>query len=128
LPSLIKLAKKQLEQEDKEILKIKFSHDYAKLPENWEGTQAGLIGIQIIPDMDNWKKRFPQLIAVDTMFRGEEGHYELNFKEGILLFFIHLNTARLFTTIRRYTPYKQEYYENNIFKSFTMVRLNETRR
>jgi len=119
---------KMTSKEDKEILKIKFSHDYEKLPEDWEGTQAVLLGMEIIPDMDNWKKRFPQLIELDTKFRGEEGHYNLDFKEGILLFFIHLNTARLFTTIRRYTPYKQEYYENNIFKSFIMVRLNETRR
>ena len=119
---------KMTSKEDKEILKIKFSHDYEKLPEDWEGTQAVLLGMEIIPDMDNWKKRFPQLIELDTKFRGEEGHYNLDFKEGILLFFIHLNTARLFTTIRRYTPYKQEYYENNIFKSFIMVRLNEKRR
>lgn len=105
------------------IKEIKFSYDYFKLPEDWNGTQAVLLGLEVITDVDNWKKKFPQLIEFDTKFRGKEGHYNIDFKEGLLLFFFHLNAKTLFTTIRRYTLYKQEYYEDSIFDTFKLVKI-----
>lgn len=102
--------------------KLKFSHDYSKLPACWEGTQAILIGVQRIRDMDALKKRIPQLIKTDTMFRGDDGLYLLNFKEGILLIFFHLNTSSLFTTFRRYTDEKYRYYNKNAGETFELVR------
>lgn len=104
--------------------KLKFSHDYTKLPPNWEGTQAMLIGVQYISDMERFKRRLPQLIRADTEFRGENGSYELNFKEGILLTFFHLSSARFFTTIRRFTETKYEYYEGEQQEMFELVRVS----
>ncbi len=103
---------------------LKFSHDYEKLPLNWDGTQAILIGIQYISDMKIFKNRLPQLIRVDTKFRGEEDSYELNFKEGILLTFFHLNSARLFTTIRRFTETKYDYYNSECQELFILKRVD----
>ena len=105
--------------------KLKFSHDYNKLPVKWDGTQAILIGVQHIRNMETFKKRLPQLIRADTMFRGEEGFYALKFKEGILLTFFHLNSSQIFTTIRRFTPEKSEYYQEREMETFELVRIYE---
>lgn len=104
---------------------IKFSHDYFKLPGDWNGTQAVLIGVSDIDDMDNFKLRYPQLIIHDTTFRHEEGTYPLNFKQGLLLTFFHLNAKYLFTTIRRYTPEKAKYYHSNVMETFELKRVYE---
>jgi hypothetical protein len=103
--------------------KLKFSHDYTKLPVKWDGTQAILIGVQHIEDMDQFKKRLPQLIRADTFFRGEEGSYPLKFKEGLLLTFFHLDTCQIFTTIRRFTDEKSEYYQDRELEIFELVRM-----
>jgi len=103
--------------------KLKFSHDYMKLPVKWDGTQAILIGMQHIEDMERFKKRLPQLIRMDTMFRGEEGFYPLTFKEGLILVFFHLNSGTLFTTIRRFTKEKSEYYQREELEIFELIRV-----
>ena len=104
--------------------KLKFSHDFEKLPVYWEGTQAILVGVLHIPDMEIFKKRLPQLIKADTLFK-EDGlwqWYSLNFKEGILLTFFHLNISCLFTTFRQFTDEKYRYYEENAGETFELVR------
>lgn len=103
--------------------KLKFSRDYEKLPLNWKGTHAVLFGVQYIEDMDKFKNRFPQLISLDTKFRGEKGSYELNFKESILLVFFHLNSSRLFTTIRRFTEPKYLYYKGEEQNTFELAEM-----
>jgi hypothetical protein len=103
--------------------KLKFSHDYNKLPEKWDRTQAILVGVQYIANMEQFKMRLPQLIRADTIFRGEEGFYPLNFKEGILLTFFHLNSCKLFTTIRRFTEDKAEYYAGEQMETFELMRV-----
>ena len=105
--------------------KIKFSHDYEKLPPFWEGTQAVLFGVQYINDMERFRNRYPHLILHDTKFRTEKGSYELNFKEGLLLVFYHLNSKTFFTTIRRFTPAKSEYYQNCEQEIFELVYTRE---
>ncbi len=105
--------------------KIKFSHDYEKLPLNWTGTRAVLFGVQYINDMDNFKNRFPQLIAQDTKFRDEMGSYKLNFEEGLLLVFYHLRSETFFTTLRRFTPDKSEYYQEREQETFELVYTGE---
>jgi len=102
-------------------LVIKFSHDYQKLPPVWEGTQAILLGVCCFP-MKNLRNRLPQLIRYDTTFRGEDGAYPLDFEDGIILTFFHINTGTLFTTIRRYTPNKYDYYEGCLSETFTLVK------
>lgn len=105
--------------------KIRFSHDYEKLPLRWEGTHAVLFGVQYIDDMERFKNRYPQLISQDTKFRGENGNYELNFKEGLLLVFYHLNSKSFFTTIRKFTPEKSEYYRDCEQETFELLRVQE---
>lgn len=105
--------------------KLKFSHDYNKLPVQWDGTQAILIGVQRIGDMNKFKLRLPQLIKADTTFRGEDGSYPLTFREGVLLTFFHLNSSKLFTTIRQFTEDKYRYYEEEAGEVFELMRVYE---
>jgi len=110
--------------------KIKFSHNYHKLPEGWDGSKAILIGAIYIQDMDKFKKYLPQLVKVDTLFIGENGLCQcspLNFKTGILLTFLHCNSSSLFTTIRRYTAEKLEYYEMNGGAIFELMKVKSRR-
>ena len=103
---------------------IKFSHDYFKLPVVWEGTCAVLLGVSYY-QMSTLKLRLPQLIEYDTRFRGEEGSYPLDFEDGIVLVFFHLNTSTLFTTIRRHTPDKFRYYKDSVSETFLLARERE---
>lgn len=100
--------------------KIKFSHDYEKLPVIWKGTQAILWSVIRIEDVHGLKERFPQFIERDTKIRGKDEHYPLDMKEAIILFFTHINTGITFTTIRRYTPEKMNYYQKEQGNTFIM--------
>jgi len=89
---------------------IKFSNDYYKLPENWQNTTAVLIGVSLCKDIQKLKKDFPNFISYDATIRDEDPwkqeQYPLDFKEGIILIFVHTETGVPFTTIRRATPEK----------------------
>jgi len=101
---------------------LKFSYDYDKLPENWEGTHAILLGLHKVEGMEEFRKSCPQFIEYDTKIRNSSEHYPLGFKEGLILFFFHLNSSKLFTTIRRYTPSKYTYYNDSIMETFVLAR------
>jgi len=103
---------------------LKFSHDYEKLPLNWNGTQAQLMAVTPV-SIDALKKRMPAFIDYDTKFRGKEGSYPLYFESGLILFFIHLNTGKPFTTIRRNYKQKFEYYQNAIDEPFKLLLVEE---
>lgn len=100
---------------------IKFSSDYEKLPLNWNGTQARLISVSLF-GVKYFKLTFPQFIEYDTKYRGKTGNYDLSFDEGILLVFLHYNSGKPFTTIRRFTPSKFRYYKQRETQTFTLLR------
>ncbi len=103
------------------MLKLKFSSDYYKLPKGWVGTKAILIAAVYCNNIEKLKHSLPKFITYDTVYRGREGSYELNFKEGLVLVFIHIETGKPFTTIRRYTPKKKEYYDDHVWHCFELV-------
>ena len=93
--------------------KIKFSEDYEKLLIDWDGTQALLLGV--FPDsIERLKKDFLEFIKKDTKIRGEDRDYPLNFKDGLILVFLHKETGELFSTLRRNYKEKFEYYASSI--------------
>ena len=102
--------------------KIKFSNDYEKLPINWPDTKAVLIGISVV-DISWLKTALPQLIDADSKLRNSTEHYPLDFERAIVLTFFQKSkcSPRLFTTIRRYTPSKYEYYKGRLWKTFELV-------
>jgi len=103
--------------------KIKFSSDYHKLPFNSNGTQAVLIGISTA-NVKYLKQALPQFITYDTRKRckGTE-YYNLDFEQAIILTFIHINSGLPFTTIRRYTKEKYDYYKGLEWKTL-LIEIN----
>lgn len=103
------------------MAKIKFSHDYMKLPEKWDDTEAVLLKV-----VETNTKHLPKsFLEWDTRFRGEEGHYNLPEGPVILLFFSHVPTGQVFTTIRRFTEQKLDYYDRCEDDTFIMMRTYE---
>ena len=107
--------------------KLKFSEDYYKLPKDWNGTQARLIAVYP-ENIDTLKKAIPQFISYDTQIRENKPYltlkprfYDLNFKDGLILVFIHYNSGVPFTTIRRNYKEKFEYYSNAIGETFVLT-------
>jgi hypothetical protein len=100
---------------------IKFSADYEKLPVNWEGTEAVLIGVKntTLPFLKN---KMPKFLEYDTKYRGHEGNYIIDFDEVLILTFIHINSGMPFTTLRRKTKEKMNYYIGLVSETFKLVR------
>lgn len=99
--------------------KIKFSEDYEKLPIVWAGTQATLIAVY--PEsVERIKNRYTAFWKFDTKVRNQDKYYPLNFKDALILIFMHHNTGRLFPTIRRNYKEKFEYYANSIGETFML--------
>src|SRR4030042_4739006 len=99
---------------------IKFSDDYEKLPRDWVGSSATLFSVSRV-DLDVWKRRHPKFFNYDTKFRGKLGNYQLNFKDALLLVFVPLGFgAAPFTTIRRFTPEKFEFYRGSVGEEFML--------
>ena len=105
---------------------IKFNNDYSKLPLNWEGTQAVLIGIAFCNSIEKLKKSMPQFVRHDTSIRNKKPYstefYPINFEAGIILSFVHINSGIPFTTIRKYTIEKLKKYQSMKWETFKMVR------
>jgi hypothetical protein len=99
--------------------KIKFSHDYHKLPFNCNGTQATLIGVTYHDNIQRIKNSHPQFIEYDTRIRCKgTKHFPIDFEDALVLTFIHINSGLPFTTIRRYTTEKYEYYKGKLWETF----------
>lgn len=59
----------------------------------------------------------------DTRYEDEKGegkNYPLNFDEGLLLFLYDPKWQRVFPTIRRWTPKKEEYYRSKLGQKLPM--------
>lgn len=97
---------------------IKFSEDYTKLPLIWKGTQAKLIAVYG-EDVEYIKNGLPAFHKYDTTTR-DGRQYPLNFKDALILVFIHLNSGLPFTTIRRDYKEKFEYYASAIGEIFVL--------
>lgn len=97
---------------------IKFSYNYDKLGDLRHFSIAILL--QVFKTHYNELSRF--LIEDDTSYfdQGKMGNYPLPKTDLILLIFRGYN-GKMFTTIRRYTPQKWEYYKNSEGEDFKVI-------
>ena len=100
---------------------IKFSHDYEKLPLNWEGSQATLLEIKSYT-IAYLMKICPKFLEYDTKIRGKDEHYKFTFDDALILFFVHNDTGLPFTTIRRFYGTKFDYYMDQRGHPFLMIK------
>lgn len=98
--------------------KIKFSHRYEKLENINEYDPVTLLDCISVRLLDLSDK----LIEYDTVYyeADEIKHYKLNNGDYLLLLFVD-NNNNLFTTIRRATPSKTDYYMTAIGSKFELV-------
>ena len=100
---------------------IKFSHDYDKLPVNWDGS---LVVLMSVCNTDSKiLGNNPGFVNYDTKFRNHNNFYDLNFEDGIILLFYHPGSHSIFTTIRSFNPEKYQYYYDLIGKEFRLRRV-----
>ena len=98
--------------------KIKFSHNYTKLKLLDNPTHAKLIQLFNVA----YDELSEDLLKYDTAYPG--GYYPLP-SGGEYLLLIFLSPKGLFTTIRRYTPEKHEYYKSSVGETFEVI-VNDT--
>lgn len=107
-------------------MEIKFSHDYEKLPLGWEGKEAVLIGLSRPILLYKLLEYSPEFIKYDTKIREEDKHYDLKGeKTEYIILTLLMATGEIFTTIRRYTPEKWNYYNRGLNNTFILVRTNK---
>lgn len=99
-------------------LTIKFSHDYEKLPANWEGENAYLMSIGMPIHLEDQTRAF---LEYDTAIMGG-GNYPLPAKGKYLLLLFAMEAGTVFTTIRRWTQEKEAYYRKNLGNKFRLKR------
>ena len=88
--------------------KIKFSHEYFKMPlEARDRRDRSYIISECVTDINKLPKAF---LDFDTLYfdNGITTAYPLDFKTGIIIT-IYTN-GKIWTTIRRWTPEKERYY------------------
>lgn len=100
---------------------LKFSEDYVKLPADWEGSNAVLIGVwettmEILLQM-------PDFLNYDCQIANSDEFYQLSRDPDnwmLVLSFIHMETGMPFTTIRNSKPDKKKYYSESIGEIFEL--------
>lgn len=96
---------------------IKFSHRYTKMFGITVNGEKALL-LQVFPidhkDLSN------VFIAYDTEISDTKEHYKLPTGKLLVLLFINDN-GTVFTTIRRWTPQKAEYYTGLMGKEFEIT-------
>lgn len=107
--------------------KIKFSHLYEKFNHTCEGVPnppeyAVLLEVFLVDDVEDLHPRF---VEYDTLYFDKNPdqrrwvHYKL--PAGKVLVLLFRSDCFLFTTIRRYTPRKYEYYMGCRGEEFEIV-------
>jgi hypothetical protein len=97
---------------------IKFSNDYFKLVAIDKSANNLLLAFRT-----HYNSLDKDFIAYDTAYEGKDGKmsfYELPKTEVLVLLFFSKN-GELFTTVRRYTPEKERYYQSLVGKWFRVI-------
>ena len=93
--------------------RIKFSHKYLKMPEDHNPSTL----IQVFKV--NFGALSDQFIEYDTLTTNSK-HYNLPCGDLLLLLLL-TNTGQLWTTIRRHTWDKYEYYQTKVGEQFEIL-------
>lgn len=101
------------------MLKINFSHEYSKMEYNEERKIPKKAILMEVFKIDS-RDLHPRFIEYDTSYFDKEknnwAYYKLPEKEVIVL--LLKTNEMIWTTIRRFTPKKFEYYRKNRWQEF----------
>ena len=107
------------------MIKIKFSHKYGKMQLFFENYRTYLIAVSVI-DLTKLPEEF---LKYDTRYfeSKKEKFFKLNFKKAIILTLysiredVGLRFETVWTTIRRWTKKKEEYYKKHIGEEVKII-------
>lgn len=103
------------------IPKIKFSHWYEKLNHIYNTNCKHKECVLLAIFKTHRKDLHEQFVRYDTEFWDELSmkHYELPKTDLLVLLFVsNVNGYSLFTTTRKWTPQKEQYYKSKVGKLF----------
>ena len=106
---------------------IQFSHNYSKLPFHWENTKALLlaVGRHKLKDLPgkflDYDTHYIYIIEDET----EDGYYSLDKLKDVLVLCLAHEDGTLFSTIRRWTPDKSEYYHKAVGEWFRLLKTQD---
>lgn len=89
---------------------IKFSHKYLKMPKELEDFNTYLIQIFVI----DYKELSESFIEYDTTYADSSSMAQYELPKTKLLVLLLLTSDHLWTTVRRWTPRKEQYYRGLI--------------
>ncbi len=109
------------------MLKIKFSEEYSKMLNNSQG-EAPRKAILLETFIVETKELHPRFVEYDTSYFDKKennwAYYKLP-QDKVIVLLLRTDYANdevmMWTTIRRYTPQKFEYYKKNRMEEFEIV-------
>lgn len=106
------------------MLTIKFSEEYGKMLNNDGKMPSKVLLMEVfLSDSKDLHSRF---VEWDTIYWNEAknnwAYYKLPTGKVLILLLKNTATDKIFTTIRRYTPSKYEYYKKNRWQAFKIER------
>jgi len=108
------------------MLKIKFSEEYSKMLNNRQG-EAPRRAILLETFIAETEQLHPRFVEYDTSYfdkkENNRAYYKLP-KGKVIVLLLRTEFAdevMMWTTIRRYTPQKFEYYKKNRMEEFEIV-------
>jgi hypothetical protein len=113
---------KRIIGEGETMIKIKFSHWYDKMPDGVADRKTELVGLYITRT-----EQLPEAFKIyDTRYGtfGSTEYYALPKGEVIILLLL-TDCKELWTTIRRYTPSKIDYYAGHVGEQVEIVYTGE---
>lgn len=92
--------------------KIRFSHNYVKMP--WDTEHTKLLEVLKVNDL---KDLHPEFLKYDTSIEGKDESYPLQKNTPLLILLLHSlqdesMSWELWTTVRRWTNDKESYYRS----------------
>jgi hypothetical protein len=106
---------------------LKFSHNYLKLPPNWEGKKATLLFVREI----NLEDQTEQFLDYDTTYSNGVGEWVERYdlpKSGKYLLLLFECEGTVFTTLRRSYGSKMGYYLERLNCEFELVKIEEEKK
>jgi len=121
---LIKILRGKIKMAKEKIKTIRFSHYYEKFNHSCEGIPNPPQYAKLLEVFLKHKDHLhPDFIDYDTVYFDREKnkweHYEL--PDDLLMILLFKSDCFLFTTVRRFTPKKYEYYRENRGKLFKII-------
>ena len=104
---------------------IRFSHEYCKMVNNEGKTPKTAIIMEVFKVKS--EDLHPRFVEYNTMYLNEKDLYlhECELPKGDLILLLLKSDDKIWTTLRRYTPKKFEYYKNRRWTEDFLIKIEK---